>query len=447
MSIDRQVWLALADDLIDARQQGEHLILELAAESSQFVRISGAKVRQAGLVDDADLRVTLVLQRPDGLRKASRTQTLSGDPATDRARALAMLAALRAEVAELPVDPYAELPAGQAQSEADTSGDLLAADQAVDAILAPAQGLDLAGLYSAGPMVRALVTSAGARHWFRTETFTLDFSLYTAGQRALKATHAGSRWDAAAWTRTLDLQRQQIQALERPAVRVPRGEHRAYLAPAAVADLIGMFSWGAIGEAAIRQGDSPLRVLREADKQFSPLVTLSEDFRPGHVPRFDERGELSPERLDLIAGGRFVQSLVSSRSALEYGVPCTGANAQETLRAARLEGGGLDDGQIAERLGDGLWLSNLHYLNWSDQPGGRITGMTRYACFQVQGGEITAPIEAMRWDESLFTLFGTALEDLTRQVALQPEVSSYGMRQLGGSQVPGALVSAMQMTL
>ena len=31
---------------------------------------------------------------------------------------------------------------------------------------------------------------------------------------------------------------------------------------------------------------------------------------------------------------------------------------------------------------------NLHYLNWSDNIGGRITGMTRYACFWVENGEI-----------------------------------------------------------
>jgi predicted Zn-dependent protease len=102
---------------------------------------------------------------------------------------------------------------------------------------------------------------------------------------------------------------------------------------------------------------------------------------------------------------------------------------------------------VLKKLGTGLYLNNLHYLNWSDQPGGRITGMTRYACFWVENGEIVAPIENLRWDDSVFSLFGSALEDFTVERAYEPGVMTYGMRQLGGSWLPGMLLSGMKFTL
>ena len=69
--------------------------------------------------------------------------------------------------------------------------------------------------------------------------------------------------------------------------------------------------------------------------------------------------------------------------------------------------GGLGREAIFKELGTGIYLSNLHYLNWSDSFEGRITGMTRYACLWVENGRIIGPIETMRWDDSIYRLFGS----------------------------------------
>lgn len=42
--------------------------------------------------------------------------------------------------------------------------------------------------------------------------------------------------------------------------------------------------------------------------------------------------------------------------------------------------------------------TQLWYLNFSDRPGGRITGMTRFASFWVEDGRIVAPLNVMRFD-------------------------------------------------
>ena len=125
----------------------------------------------------------------------------------------------------------------------------------------------------------------------------------------------------------------------------------------------------------------------------------------------------------------------------------SGAVPEERLRSPSLKGGTLREDEILKRLGTGLSISNLHYLNWSDHFGGRITGMTRYACFWVENGKLVAPIENLRFDDTLFSLLGDALEDLTQNPIYLPTVGSYGMRWLGAARMPGMLLGQMAFTL
>jgi predicted Zn-dependent protease len=138
---------------------------------------------------------------------------------------------------------------------------------------------------------------------------------------------------------------------------------------------------------------------------------------------------------------------VSTRTAKEYKLKSNAAVSSEGMRAPTVSRGELEEKEILKRLHTGLYLSNLHYLNWSDQPAGRMTGMTRYACFWVENGKIVSPIENMRWDDSLFSLLGNNLEALTRFQNFIPEVMTYEQRSLGGMLIPGALLSKMSFTI
>ncbi|MCG8364417.1 MAG: metallopeptidase TldD-related protein, partial [Pseudanabaenales cyanobacterium] len=119
----------------------------------------------------------------------------------------------------------------------------------------------------------------------------------------------------------------------------------------------------------------------------------------------------------------------------------------EYLRAPEVSPGALPTDKILETLDTGLYVSNLHYLNWSDRPNGRITGMTRYACFWVEQGEIVAPIENLRFDESLYRFLGETLVNLTDSQTFIPEVGTYGHRNLGGIRTPGLIAEDFTYTL
>lgn len=436
----------------------------LTGEKTQFIRMSEAKVRQAGMVSDAELKIKLVITGPAsgpehaGKRTAETAFTLQADAQANQQALRQAMARLHAEVPTLPIDPFATESEGSATSESTKRAELLSPEHAARILLEPARAdsapMDLAGIFASGTAIRAVASSTGLFHWFESDSFTLDYSLYTPGQKAVKLLYAGQDWATGPYASQLELARtKQLPAMEREPRLIARGPYRVYLAPAAVAELMGFLAYGGMSEAAMRQKDSPFRLMRpstpgtDPEKSLSPLFHLSEDFTGGEVPRFNDDGELAPEKLELIRGGKLMNTLVSSRTAAEYKVAANGASEHETLRSPRVEGGKLEQAEILRRLGTGLYLSNLHYLNWSDHFTGRITGMTRYACFWVENGEIVAPIRDLRFDDSVFALLGSELEELTRETSYIAETSSYGFRALGGMRVPGALIRRMEFTL
>jgi predicted Zn-dependent protease len=445
MSFNSQIFTGfqeLAADLKSWMTPGECFVLTLRGEDSLFTRFNCAQVRQSGTV--RDVRYELKLFK-DG-RNCWQNFPGTGEIEIDRIQAQLALADLRAQVLQLSPDPYLVLPSGQANSVSEQQGQLLAPEVAAASILSAVAGLDFTGLYAGGTSLRGYADSNGQQHWFSADTFTLDYSLFTSTGQAVKGTYAGSTWEPAKYQEQIDRSRQQLKRLQQTPKSIQRGKYRTYLAPAAVADLVSMLSWGGVSEADLQQGQSSLAALRDG-RHLSSLFAVTEDFTGGLVPRFNQLGEVASDQLPIIADGQLLNTLVSSRSASEYGKAANGANDRESLRSPVVATGKLSQAQILAELDTGLYLSNLHYLNWSDRQSGRVTGMTRYACFWVENGEIVMPIENLRFDDSLYDFWGDNLLAVTNFSEYIATVDSYGGRSLGGAWVPGMLIQDFTYTL
>jgi predicted Zn-dependent protease len=98
-------------------------------------------------------------------------------------------------------------------------------------------------------------------------------------------------------------------------------------------------------------------------------------------------------------------------------------------------------------LDTGLYISNLWYCNFSERADCRITGMTRYACFWVEHGEIKAPVDVMRFDDSVYRMFGDKLIGLTREKEFRFDVDTYHRRSTRSMDLPGALLDDFNLTL
>jgi predicted Zn-dependent protease len=176
-----------------------------------------------------------------------------------------------------------------------------------------------------------------------------------------------------------------------------------------------------------------------------PGLGLYEDHARGLAPRFTADGFLTPDRVDLIVSGAYRDCLVDARSGKEYGVGVNAAG--ESPESLGMEPGEIPRDQALARLGEGLAIGNLWYCNWSDPNDCRVTGMTRFATFWVEGGEPVAPVEVMRFDDSLYHLLGDRLEGLTRERELLLSADTYGGRGSESCLLPGVLVDGLELTL
>jgi len=424
---------------------GESARVSLAAEQTHFLRMSRGAVRQNGTVEDAQVQVQFISQ-------AGQVFELSLPFVGENSNALAHLAfgivsKARTQVQGIPADPYVNRPAARSTSSVSHKGQLLNPNETVEAVLGrQQQGDDLVGIYAGGLTVSALADSAGMHHWFSSESFFVDYSLWLTNGRAVKSSYAGRTWEQDAYEQSVAQTRANLEILKKPQRVLKPGNYRVFLAPSATSELLNMLSWGALSEGALQRKDSPLCAVRAGEKSFSPKFSLKENFALGFAPRFSNDGELAPEVISLFENGKFVQALVSARTEKEFGVPSNGCGS-ERLRTPEMGTGTLAMSDACNALGTGLYLSDLHYLNWSDAIQGRVTGMTRYACVWVENGEPVCPIQDMRFDETLFRCFGSELAEVTRETEVIPETSTYVRRALGGARVPGILVNNFQFTL
>lgn len=422
---------------------GEQYKCWLSAEESDFVRFNRSAIRQAGHVRQIYLTLHLI----DGLRHAKTTITLAGDMATDRALLAAAIGDLRERLPDLPEDPHLLISSEVHSTEHVAPSRLPDTGAIVEQALDAAQGRDMVGILAAGPIYRGFANSIGQRNWHETASFNLDWSLYHSSDKAVKTTYAGFDWARDSFESRFRDAATQLALLQREPVSIKPGAYRAYLAPAALNEILGMLNWGGVSEKALRTLRSPLRRMREDGLRLNPAVTLAENTADGLAPAFQEDGFIKPERLTLIEQGRLVGSLVSPRTAKEYGIPTNGADASESASSFDLGGGSLPMARVLQELGTGVFISNLWYLNFSDRTNFRLTGMTRFASFWVEDGKIRAPMNVMRFDDSLFRLLGDKLIALTSEREMLIDTDSYGERSTGSARLPGALVKDFTFVL
>jgi predicted Zn-dependent protease len=423
--------------------QGEELLLAFQGEDSEFCRFNQGKVRQIGKVQHDRLQLRLVKDQ----RHATCELTLAGHMAEDIARVKNTLGSLRQMIPFLPADPYLLQNREPKSSERIEKSRLPAIEQWTDALRQQTSDLDFVGIQAAGGIYRGFANTLGQRNWYENHSFNLDWSVYHQTDKAVKANYAGFEWDNRILQNKMQSCREQLEHLKKPAVTIKPGAYRVYLTPSALAEVMGLLEWRSFGIKSQRTKSSPLRRLVEGEQQLSPTIHLSEDVTGGVAPDFDDFGFTKPDSVGLIADGKHQGALVSARSSREYQVDPTGAHEGESPESLYLRPGTLKADSILKELGDGLYISNLWYMNFSDAEACRMTGMTRFATFWVQNGAIQGPVNVMRFDESLYRMLGDNLLGLTDQSEMLLSSSTYDSRSTHSQRLPGALIDRFPFTL
>ena len=433
---------ALAEGIERLREGSEVTLLSLTAENSEFIRFNQGKVRQIGTVSQGKLTLRLI----DGARQAYSTMTMGGQLDADLDDAAQALAMLRSSLRDAPEDPHLLFDRTQWSQSTQRTGRLPDQQVLVRTVAECSHGLDFVGFYAGGTIARGFASSLGSRGWYEVDNFNFSWSLFDRSGRAIKTEYAGDAWDDAVFAHKLEQAASRLPILSgTPRVLTP-GRYRTYFTPAAMSSLVEMMAYEGFSARQQATSRSPLYKLHTGEAQFDPRVTLTEEIGLAITPGFNNDGYLR-ESVSLVANGRGVDRLTDARSAREYGLTPNGATADEAPSSLAMEGGDLHADDVLSALDTGLYVGNLWYVNFSDRMHCRMTGMTRFATFWVENGRIVAPVEAMRFDDSLYGLLGDQLERLDAEPELQLNDSTWGERATGGIKLPGALAKSFQLTL
>jgi predicted Zn-dependent protease len=393
---------------------GAEAQVQVQSGRSANTRFARSEVTSAGDVEETSVEVALSF----GARHAS-TSTNQVDPASLREAVgrAARLARISPEDPEwVPVlgpQVYAETP-----SAWDAATEALPAESraraAAEAIRAgDGRKLVVAGFYEHWAQATALATSAGlrARHAATGAELTIT---------ARTPDGTGSGWAGARSHRAAELDPPGLarvaadKALRsaRPR-RLEPGRYTVVLEPAAVGDLLEFYLRAADARAA-DEGRSffsrPGGGTRLGEKLFGDAIALFSDPADPELPvaPFDPEG-LPRQPIRWIDRG-VVAALRTSRFwARKQGRAPTAAPGAYHL----LGGQAASVDELVAGVERGVLITRFWYTRWLDPQAILITGLTRDGVFLIEKGELVAPVNNFRFNESPVAMLRNA-DGLTR---------------------------------
>ena len=419
------------------------LLASIHGEVSNFVRFNHGKERQSGTVEQFEISLKLI----SGQKIAEATITLCGNPNLDLQRLSKLLQALTTRLSFLPDDPFLNYNTQAKSTYYEKKSALPPIHEAIGRITCLNEEYDLVGILAHGEIFTGFANSLGQKNWFSQPSFNFDWSIFSHSDKAAKGGYAGFEWNEEILESKLRKTQERLSLLKAPQKTIRPGTYRVFLTPKAVSEICGLLKWGSFSKKSIETKTSSLLKMVNGEKNLDSRINIREESESGVSPRFNSFGFLKQNKIDLIHAGQFGTALTSPRSAQEYGVDTNGAENHEHPDSLRIDGGTLEESEILSELDTGLYISNLWYLNFSDRNNCRMTGMTRFATFWVEGGRIRAPLNVMRFDDSLFRMLGENLVNLTKSTERLFDSSTYHRRSTSSMELPGMLLSGLTLTL
>ncbi len=434
----------ITKELFKNIKSNELLIINFDAEESKFVRLNKGKIRQAGSVKQISMTLSLSTKDKRNLKSYVR---LNGSYDRDISTLVKTLNYLRRELPELPKDPYMMFSTSVHSTEISSEKQSTSDEEILEHILSSASKLDLVGIFSSGSIYTGLANSLGQKNWHDDYSFSFDYSIYNKNNSAIKLNYSSKKWNKDDYDSILNKGIEKLAILSNPEKKITTGEYRVYLEPSALNEIIDMMAWGGFSYKSNKIGTSPLHLLNKKERKLNELISIDENIKEGLSANFNSDGFIKPDEINMIAKGEFIESLTSPRSSLEYSVVHNAASSSEYPSSIDMRAGSISDNKILETIDNGIYISNLWYLNFSDRNNGRMTGLTRFGCFLVKNGKLTAPINTMRFDDSVYSMLGDNLIGLTSTRELLIDSGTYEERSTSSARLPGAIVNNFKMTL
>jgi PmbA protein len=417
-------------------------------ERSGLARFAASEIHQPTLIDNAVVRLHVVR---DGRVGAAATNRL-GD---DGLRALAQRAGEAAESAH-PDDsfpglaPAAEPPAVESYDEETATMTPAELARLARTALGENRGLGLYGYVTSAITELAIASTTGLRVAQRSTD---------ASVLVLAADEGASGYAAATSRRVADLD---PAAAAREAVekggrtRDPAGFEpgvvRAVLEAHAVADLLDYFSFDAFNGLALLEERNYLAG-RIDERIADEKVSIADDpLDPRGLPRaFDFEGTPA-QRVALVEQGIARGAVWDRATAARAGRESTGHGLPPEYRiygalplSLSMEPGESTLDELAEAVGEGIWVTRLHYLGVVDPRHGIVTGMTRDGTFRIREGKPAEPLPNLRFTVAVPDVLAD-VPALGRDLRLVNRSDFYGERTPQAALVPAFATARFTVT-
>jgi predicted Zn-dependent protease len=434
-----------------AAADGDEAEVLVHAERSGVARFAASVVHQPTLIDNAVVRLRVVR---DGRVGWAATNAVDDEGLAELTRRVGEAADNAPPDPDFPgLAPPVDFPEAAGYDEETAS--LGAEDQArlAAAAIEAAGDFGLYGYFTSGVTELALASTTGLR---------AAQELTDAVCICLAANDDASGWAERTSWRVGDLDpavpAQEAAATAertRGAEELQPGTYRAVLEPYALAELVRYFSYDSMGAQGLLEERSYF-CGRIGEQAFDPKVSIADDaLDAANLPKsFDFEGT-PKQRVEMIENG-VIRDVVWDRTTAARagdGRSSTGHAPPDAWRfygplptAFSMPGGdaGSTD-ELAELVGDGIYVTRLHYLGVVDPRGGVLTGMTRDGTFRIRDGKVAEPLVNLRFTVPMSEVLAE-VPGLTREQSLVNLNELYDERFPHAALIPAIATSRFRIT-
>jgi len=434
-----------------AAAEGDGAEAVVQSERSGFARFAGSEVHQPTLIENVTISLRVIRGRRAGAAAGNR---VDAEGIRDLARRAGEAADASAE------DPDLAEPAGaSALPNMDGNDEETAALGAADQARLAAAAIDAAGdtpvygFFTSGISTVAVATSAG---FSGAETSTDA----TALALAATADASGYAEQTSRAVRNIDpaeVAREAVELAARTAGadELQPGSYRAVLGPYALGELLQYFGEDTFSGLSLLEQRSYL-LGRLGERCFDDKVSIADDaLDPRGLPKsFDFEG-VPKQRVPLVENGVLRGAVWDRATAAraDDSVRSTGNAPPPATRrwgpvpfALSVAGGEADSvDELVDLVGDGIYVTRLHYLGVVEPRQGILTGMTRDGTFRIRDGKLAEPLVNLRFTVAVPDVLAD-VPGLTRETTLVNQSAFYDARFPYGTLVPALATARFDVT-
>jgi PmbA protein len=421
------------------------------AERSGLARFASSEIHQPTLIENAVAILRIVR---DGRIGAAMTNRIDDEGLRDLAGRAGDAAESAVAEPDFPGLPEPEpVPAVQGYDEAlaQLGADDLArhARRAIDV----PREVDVYGFVTSGLTQVAVASTKGIEV---SQRMTDATTLVVAAGDGASGYGEQTTWSSDGFTPdAVGVEATQKAAQTRGARALEPAVYRAVLEPYALADLVQAFSFDAFGAVGLLEERSYLAG-RLGQKIMDEKVSIADDAldERGLPKAFDFEG-VPKRRVQLIENGVARGVVWDRTTAARAGdhQESTGHAPPPVYRqygplafSISIDGGEAESTEeLVELVGEGIYVTRLHYLGIVDPHDGVITGMTRDGTFRIRDGKIAEPLVNLRFTVSVPRVLSD-VPGLTREPKLCNINDFYGERYPAAALVPGIATAYFNIT-